>query len=800
MHTIDIKNKNFVFGAVILIFGLWALGLSGCIQKDDLSKAKDYARQSQVDYQNASAEYKQLIAKGKDLDKLYFELGKLYYSHGEFDQAIEEFKNSRELQAKNFLAISYYRLGNFTDAFEVFSRNDQADDGFLYYYGLTCEKLNLYDQALAIYRKIKEEKFKSQALIRIDLIEKQADLTRIQDISPQIAEILNAAPSAQEYPQAGALILFCDEKSEVSRQGAEISTLHYVVKILNERGKEDFSETHISYDSTYEKVELEYARTIKPDGTIAEVGSRHIRDVSKYLNFPLYSNARVFIISFPEITEAASIEYKVKIYRHQLINKKDFCISYPLQASEPIISASFSLSVPKTTPAHIKILNEKYNNFGANINPEVKEQGDIVVYAWKFKNIPQIIPEPGMPGQVEINPTILISTFNAWQDIYNWWWALAQDKIKPDTVIKDKVQELTKDRPSPEAKLRAIYNFCAQKIRYVAVEYGQAGYEPHQAELIFRNKYGDCKDQAILLVTMLKEAGFLAWPVLIGTKDYYNLNEDFPSMLFDHCIAAVSLEDRIVFLDPTAETCSFGDLPAGDQGRKVLLFREDKYEIKEILLYEPRHNLTEQQVYLKVNSDETINAVKIVFTYGDYDQSQRFWLLYTPPELIQESLKQKIQDISIGAKLEKYEIKNLENLNQPIALSYSFNGPEYFTVAGSLRIMPQLTALDTSWVAKDERKYPIDFNILSSKEALLEIEIPPNFAIKYLPDSASLDSPWLNFIVEYSQKGDKIYFKQRSELKKNAVSPAEYPEFKNFLESSAKKIKQRIVLEKIRQR
>jgi hypothetical protein len=800
VRIIDIKIKNFGLWAAVLICGFWIFGLSGCIQKDVLSKAQDHVQQSQVNYQMAVAEYKQLIAKGKELDKLYFELGKLYYSHGELDQAIGAFKNSRALEAKKFLAISQYRLGNFTDAFEIFSRNAQTDDESLYYCGLTCEELNLYDQALSIYRKIKEEQFKAKALSRIDLIEKQANLASIQDISPRVSEILNTAPSAQEYPQAGALILFCDEKVEVSNQGTQVSTLHYVVKILNERGKEDFSETHISYDSTYEKVELDYARTIKPDGTVTEVGSRHIRDVSKYLNFPLYSNARVYIISFPEITEGASIEYKVKIYRHQLINKKDFMISYPVQAGEPIIAASFGLTVPKAMPVHIKILNEKYNNFGANLNPEIKEQDDIVVYLWKFKNTPQIIPEPSMPGQVEINPTMLISTFNAWQDIYSWWWSLAQDKIKPDTAIKDKVQELIKNQPSEEAKIRAIYNFCAQKIRYVAVEYGQAGYEPHQAELIFRNKYGDCKDQAILLVTMLKEAGFLAWPVLIGTKGYYNLNEDFPSMLFDHCIAAVALEDKVVFLDPTAETCSFGDLPADDQGRKVLLFREDKYEIKEIPLYEARHNLIEQQLYLKVNSDETISAAKTVFTYGNYDQAQRFWLLYTPPELIQEALKQKIQDISIGAKLDKYEIKNLENLNQPIVLSYSFNGPEYFTIAGKLRIMPQLASLDTSWVAKDERKYPIDFNILDSKEILLEIEIPRDFSVKYIPESVSQDSPWLKFIVEYSQKGNKIYFKQSSKVKKSTVSQIEYPEFKNFFESLAKKTKQRIVLEKIKQR
>ena len=403
-----------------------------------------------------------------------------------------------------------------------------------------------------------------------------------------------------------------------------------------------------------------------------------------------------------------------------------------------------------------------------------------------------------MPANVEINPTILISSFNSWQEVYDWWWQLAKDKIKVDPAIKDKIQELTSNLTSEEAKIRAIYNFCVQKIRYVAVEYGEAGHEPHCASDIFKNKYGDCKDQAVLLVTMLKEAGFPAWLVLIPTKEDYNLNEDFPSVIFNHCIAAIPLKDKIVFLDPTAETCPFGDLPIDDQARRVLIFKEDGYEIKDITLYPAEHNLIKQYLKIKVNSDETIAAEKSVFSYGMYDQAQRFWLLYTPPVLIEETLKEKIQTISIGAKLDNYSIKNLDNLNEPLVLNYAFKGPEYFTLAGDTRIMPQLSSLDTSLVAKDKRRFAIDFTILDTKETVLEFEIPDNFVIKYMPQSITEESPWLKFMVEYNYKDNKIYFKQKVELKKNIVTEEEYPDFKTFFENLAQKVKQRIILKKVK--
>ena len=781
---------------------IWSLLFSfyiiGCAKEGNLGQAESYNQQSLEFYQRSISEYKNLIKVSKDPAQLNFKLGQLYYSHGDFEAAVDILRKAENLQAKKLLAFAQYRLGNFTDALQIFNKLDLPDAEYLYYHGLTCEKLNLFDQALANYKKIKDKFFSSQALERINIIEKSSHAVLIKDSDPVIARIIESAPSTDKYPQAGALILYCDEKIEVTPENTQVSYLHYVVKILNERGKENFAETAIGYDSTYEKVELEFARTITPEGVITDVGTRHIRDVSKYMNFPLYSNARAFIISFPEIADGAVIEYKLKIYNSELVNKKDIFMSYPVQSSEPIITANFNISLPESRQLHTKILNEQYNDFGANLEPKIEKNSGRVIYNWSFKDIPQIIPENNMAPEVEINPTVIISTFNNWDDFYRWWWNLAQDKIKPDKAIEDKVNELTKKLKSEEDKLKAIYNFCAQDIRYVAVEYGQAGYEPHQAADIFKNKYGDCKDQAILLVTMLRLAGLEAYPVLIGTKEHYNLKEDFPAGLFNHCIAAVKFKDKLIFMDPTAQTCSFGDLPSGDQARKVLLFKNDKYEIQDTPLYPAWHNRIEQKLYIKVNNDETILAKKDNFSFGTYDQAQRYWLLYTPPELIQAALNEKIQDVSIGAKLVNYDIQNLNDLNKPVVLSYSFLGPEYFTQAGFLRIMPQLCAVDVSLVARAKRKYPIDFSILDSKAILLEFIIPDGFGVKYLPGDVAQDSPWLKFNVEYKVIDRKIYFKQETQLKKNSVAQSEYSEFKKLFEALAKKVKQRIILEKIK--
>ena len=786
------STEKIVGILVVLGFCLF----SGCDTHAPRAGADNYLEQYEASFKAAVQALEKDIAAGSEPDTGRLTLGLLYFRRGDLERAIGAFGASAHPDARKYLAQALYRAQDFTEAYKAFQDLVDPDDESRFYLGLTCERLNLFDQALQAYRAIQDPAYRAKALERIHAIERTASAGHIQELDPAVAALIASAPTAAEHPQAGALILLSEETIEVTADNKELTRLRYIIKILNERGKEKFAEMPTSYDSTFEKVILEYARTITPDGRVLEVGSRHIRDVSKYMNFPLYSNARVQIISFPEIAEGSTIEYAVRIERNQLINKDDFVSGNSLQTSEPVISATFDLAVASGKEVFIKPLNEAYNDFKADLTPRVEKSAEKTVYRWRFANIPQIIPEPSMPASTEINPSLVFSTFKDWEQVYRWWWGLAQDKIQADQAIKNKVRDLTRATASDEEKARALYHFCAREIRYVAVEYGQAGYEPHQAADIFRNKYGDCKDQAILLVTMMREAGLAAWPVLIGTKDGYNLDPGFPAMLFNHAIAAVSLEGRLVFLDPTAETCSFGDLPSGDQGRNVLVVRPDGYSIEHIPLFPAQHNRVRQQTDITLKADESIAASKHIQSFGLYDQFQRYWLLYTVPELVRDQLAAKAQEASIGAQLDDYSADNLADLNKPVTLRYSFRGTEYFTTAGALRIMPQLASVDTSLVAKEKRRYPIEFGFLDTRQVRINLRLPPGFVIQYKPEDIAQDSPWFSFAASYRQDGRQLIFSQEVIVKQPVVSVSEYRQFKAFMERLAKLVKQRVVLEK----
>ncbi|MFA5039447.1 MAG: DUF3857 domain-containing protein [Candidatus Omnitrophota bacterium] len=783
-----------------IISAIFVLGLCGCSPSQArLWWADRLAVFSEQAAQTSARLYEEAIRKlpsGRQKDRLCRKLGSLYLSTGDFEKAVLQLR-ACPLPDQALLGEALFKKGDYTQALDVFNRmGEEGSPKYLYYYAMTLERSNLHDQALKFYQRLTQDpSFGERARERITQIN-LADRQAFAGVEPEVRELIEKSPGPEDYPEAGILYLLTDENITLNKDDQLVSEHHYVVKILNDRGKENFGEISLQYDSTYETVELEYARTIKPDGTVVTVGDKNIRDVSLYLNFPLYSNARMRIISMPEVAPGSILEYKVRLLRTKLVNKKDFDSLYWLQSHEPVLWQKFRVTVPEDVELRFKVVNDRFNPGDFNLMPEKAEgRSQDVVYTMESRDVPQIIPEPAMPTFSRINPYLLMSTFSSWEEIYRWWKGLYQDKFEVDDAMTRKTGELTKGLTTRREKIRAIYGFCAQDVRYVAVEYGDAGYEPHDAREVFRNKYGDCKDKAILLVAMLRIAGIEAYPVLISTANNLENYEDLPSLVFNHAIAAVRMEEGLVFMDPTASTVAFGDLPEDDQDRLVLVFFPDRYELVKTPLFTASHNRAMTRTRIRVEEDESIRGERSVETWGVFRQSQRYWVKFTMPALIEEAIKQRIRSISENGTLLDYTIKNADDLDKPVDFSYRFAAPRYFISAGSTRIMNQASGFDTSVVARENRRYPLDTGSLRSQEEVLEVELPPHFAVKYLPEPVNADTKWFTLTSRYEHKGRVLKYAYIYSSKLREVSQEEYAEYKKTVEYIASQLNQQVILE-----
>ena len=776
-----------------LVVIILLLSLFSCTQAPrESSQSVVSLEELKGNYERLVNYYQELLKNSPEDLKLRLKLAKVYYDFKDYSQVREILESLDNREAKIILVKALVKAKDYDYAIEIFEqlKPTPEDNEYLYLYGQVLEEKNLFPKALEIYKKVGAP-FKNKAQEKVKLIK-----VRVDDKIPQ--EVVVVSKQAEEFLKGledeAAIYLLVDEEIEIKPDNTSVSTIHVIEKVLQERGK-GLAEVEMGYDSTYERVELEYARTITKDGKVIYAGGESIRDIGRYLNFPLYSNSRAFIVSMPSVEVGSFIEYKVKIYSSKLINEDDFSFVYRLREGYPTFKAEFDLVTPSNRDINFKFLNKEYAD-GISLEPKVAERKGKKIYSWRFDEIESIIPEYSMPNAPYINPAILISSFSSWDEIYKWWKSLYEDKLKLNQEVKDFVGELTKDATTDYDKAKVLYEFVARDIRYVAIEYGESGHEPHYANEVFMNRYGDCKDQAVLLVAMLKHAGLKGYPLLISTRSTYPMHKDFPAVIFNHAIGVVEIGGRLIFMDPTAETTAFGYVPLSDQDRLVLVFTDDTWLIAKIPTIED--NQLTYKMDIVINEDESAAITRGVSTQGFYSSAYRWYLKHTHPAVIKEEIQQKMMKISSLSELIDYQVSDVSSFDTVPALTYRFKTEKFLNPARDLRIVPILdhVHLDYALISKEDRKYPIDFDGVYSTVANIKITLPKNLEVKYLPRSTTLENPWFELEVSYREDSDSVNFNQVFRVKERFVERKDYEDFKEHLKRALFSLREEIVLEK----
>ena len=107
--------------------------------------------------------------------------------------------------------------------------------------------------------------------------------------------------------------------------------------------------------------------------------------------------------------------------------------------------------------------------------------------------------------------------------------------------------------------MRALATFLQRDVRYVAIELGIGGVQPHPASDVFAHLYGDCKDKATLLSSMLHEVGIESYYVVINSRRGAVSAATPPYIdVFNHAILAIRLPLTMAArcIAPGSNTCA----------------------------------------------------------------------------------------------------------------------------------------------------------------------------------------------------------------------------------------------------
>ena len=474
--------------------------------------------------------------------------------------------------------------------------------------------------------------------------------------------------------------------------------------------------------------------------------------------------------------------------------------------NEPYTTSSkeVKIIIPRWMKVELKELN-----FNKTITKIVSYNAktDADVYTYQIDNAEASRKESNSPGPSFIYPHLqvlnksakpgdaVITYFNSLADQYAWYRSLVEQVANDEAVLKTKALDITQGKDNNLAKVRAIYQWVQENIRYIAFEDGIAGFKPESAQEVLRKKYGDCKGMANLTKGLLKSIGFDARLCWIGTN-HIAYDYSTPSLGVDnHMICALFLDKKLYFLDATETYIGFGQFAERIQGRQVLIENGNEYILEHVPVETYLQNVEQEKRVISISGDTLKGRV-----YQNWKGESREHLLAGINNIRKEKVADAIvrylsdgQDILTDVKT-----SDLSSQSEDISIEYNLklkNGASSFgnEVYVEMDRRKELASMTMDTV---ERKTDWLFPYKYDLQHETQLSLPKGGKIASLPEPVQIDRPGYRFTISYARADDKIIYKKELIFKKSSLPRSAFAQWNKDIREINRIYNEQLVISK----
>lgn len=588
-----------------------------------------------------------------------------------------------------------------------------------------------------------------------------------------------AAQPLPAYPaRTDAVVLLDEHTYQVDASGSRTEHVRRVVKVLRPQGRK-YAEMSAHFSSSSTKVRSMHIWSIGVDGHEYAPKDNELSEGSGWGGFELYSDRRARYGTPPAVGAGAiaATEYELeeRPYENEIIWIPEEDIPVRRETLQVSLPAGFTMTPSwKGKPTSKAVDLEKGRSlWSADDLPGLN-----------YENIRMAPDEYSQAARLDVfysgpnaSPYPLLR--NDWQSFGVWYEALARDRNKADAAITAKAQELVAGKTDFRDRLEAIANYVQVNVRYVAVEVGIGGHQPHAASDIFKAHYGDCKDKATLLSAMLQAVGIHSTWVMVDThRDV--IADGAPSLAGNHMIAAIQLPPdykpkdlysvvtaksgkRFLIFDPTWEKTPFGDIESNLQGSTALLVDGADSQAIHIPVLAPERNLVERKAkYTLTDNGELSGSMKEV-RHGDIAADYRQVFAAADQSRADKYVERFAAEDLSSFQLANIHVGNDADLSKPFTLSYDIHATNYAQSAGPLlMVRPRVLGNESFGLDRAEsgkkRLLPIDLGSTRKVHDESTIELPAGYTVEELPEPLHFDAGFATYTSKVTANGRELKY------------------------------------------
>ena len=393
---------------------------------------------------------------------------------------------------------------------------------------------------------------------------------RIGPAPAWVRPVVDAVPAPAEIgtTPGGERWWLVDHQTRVA--GAQRSAyVHTIVEAVTEAGVAEAARIEVSFDPSYSTLTLHDVRVWRHGRPVSRLADVQVKVLQREpdLESRIYDGRRTASLVLPDVRPGDAVEVAYTVSgRNPVFGRHEFGDD-DMQWEIAVAHVRSRLLVADDTPVETRSFE------GA---PAVRREQDADgrEFVWEARDVPALRLPADTPTTYAPFARVAWSDFASWGEVARWAEPLYQPPAHLGPALQAERDRIAAAFATPQARASAVLRLVQEQVRYLGVEMGANSHAPSSPDLVFKRRYGDCKEKALLVVTLLRALGVDAAPALVDTVRRASIGADLPSPeSFDHVIARVRIAGVDYWLDATRppQLGDLGEVEQSDFGLALVL-------------------------------------------------------------------------------------------------------------------------------------------------------------------------------------------------------------------------------------
>lgn len=600
-----------------------------------------------------------------------------------------------------------------------------------------------------------------------------------------------------KYSSENAIITNDITNISVEKDSFEFS-LRRNILIKNKKGLK-FCRVSLTENEFIEIDDIEAVIKDMSGNVVKELDSDDIEEESISPGYVFYSGNNYKHFELEHFDFPFEIEYSYTISSNSLFFWKGW---YP-KHSIPTLKSEYNLEVSH----HVQF---KMQEIGEIPKPNIVVKDKYRNFSWILHDIEAQENEDYIPPENKTQLALKFAALNfeigdyngsnaSWNEYADWYRNMAADKYSLPPKAKDEIRKIIAGIVDTTEIISALYKHLQDGTRYVAVEPGINGWQPHSAEEVYEHRYGDCKDLSTYMVAMLDVAGIKAYPALARTSSLGKHDSSFVDNVFNHCITVVPLEKDTLWLECTSSYADPESMPYSIEDISVLVIKDDRGEFVTTPQKKSHENYWKSKILgaLSINGD--LRFIAKLHSGGNQKEYIKTKLTVNSKKENLRYIKSRLGKFSANLKLEDYSIHEEKDGN----FSLEFTGYyKKFSKRSGNRIFINLNIYNREEKSDipeeeiDERVYPIFYHYPYQDIDTVKLRMPKDYVLESKEKNVIFETPFAYYRSSLKCIDNVLLYIREFEIKKNRIGLESYADYKEFITNVSNSDRKKIILKK----